>query len=169
MGFFDFFNNDSNIEVQKYSTLFTELSAKFPEVSEDELLMMSCIAGLFARVAYIDFDLDDKEMIKIQKLIGDWKFSHSINAKVVAQLAVENIKEMAGLENHLFVNPLKESLSKDERFDIVKALFLVAAADGSVDSVESEEIRRINKGLELSQQHFIAARAEVVTYLKTLN
>lgn len=168
MAFLDFFKNEPENSVQKYNTLFKELSTKFPTIEEDELLMMSCVAGLFARVAYVDFDLDPKEMDQMQSLIKDWHFSSSVDSKIVAQLAVENIKEMAGLENHLFIRPLKERFSKDERFSLLKALFLVAAADGSVESVEAEEIRRINKGLELSQQHFIAARAEVIQYLKTL-
>ena len=104
---------------------------------------------------------------KIEKLLDKWKLK-GIEPKSVSDIATNHIKEMAGLENHLYVKPLNELMNKDERFDTVKALFLIAASDGSVESVESEEIRLINKGLELSHQHFVAARAEVKDFLKTL-
>ena len=168
MGFFDFFENESDMDVQRYNSLFLQLTKKFPTIEEDELLIMSCIAGLFARVAYVDFELDQMEMEQMKKLISNWHFSNKIDSEITASLAVENIKEMAGLENHLFIEPLKENTEKDDRFTIVKSLFLIAAADGSVDNIESEEIRRINKGLELSNEHFIAARAEVSEYLRVL-
>ncbi len=86
----------------------------------------------------------------------------------MANIAIVHIQEMAGLDNHLFYGPLKKYMTKEHRFEVLKSLFLVAASDGSVDGVESEEIRGICKGLELSSQHFLAARAEVVDYLKAL-
>lgn len=168
MGFYDFFRTDERrSEVKKYSELFTTLQKEFPSVEEDKLLTASCIAGLFARVAYVDFELDSKELKKMEALIKRWKFE-GIDAETISNIAIKHIKEMAGLENHLYVKPLNSLSDKTERFNIVKALFLIAASDGSVDNVESEEIRLINKGLELSNKHFIAARAEVSEFLKTL-
>lgn len=170
MAFMDFFKTTGagDSGVKSYSKLFDLLKRDFPSVEENDLLKASCIAGLFARVAYIDFDLDTEELKKMQQLIEKWDFT-GVDAKVVSSVAANHIKEMAGLENHLYVKPLNESMDKDERFNIVKALFLIAASDGSVDGVESEEIRLITKGLSLSSQHFVAARAEVVEYLKILN
>lgn len=169
MAFMDFFKSspDNDSGVQKYSSLFNTLKAEFPSVQEDDLLKASCVAGLFARVAYIDFDLDAQEMKKMSSLIEKWSFSGA-DGKVISQLAIGHIKEMSGLDNHLFVKPLNQLMDKEERFNTVKALFLIAASDGSVDSIESEEIRLITKGLELSTQHFVAARAAVVDFLKTL-
>lgn len=168
MGFYDFFRTgERESTVKQYSELFSTLKNEFPSVEEEKLMTASCIAGLFARVAYVDFDLDSKELKKMEALIKTWNF-FGIESETISKIAIEHIREMAGLENHLYVKPLNTLLDKDERFNIVKALFLIAASDGSVDNVESEEIRLINKGLELSVQHFIAARAEVVEYLKTL-
>lgn len=168
MGFYDFFKTDEQrSEVKQYSELFDSLKKEFPTEEEDKLLAASCIAGLFARVAFVDFDLDSAELKKIQSLIKQWKFPN-LDSETVSRIAIDHIKEMAGLENHLYVKPLNKLLDKDERFNTVKALFLIAASDGSVDNVESEEIRLITKGLELSNQHFIVARAEVSQYLKSL-
>ena len=53
--------------------------------------------------------------------------AHQINIIPVVDMAIKNIKEMAGLENHLYVHPLKELLSKEERFAVVRSLFLIAS------------------------------------------
>lgn len=168
MGFFDFFTNDDSQSIKKYNELYEKFSNKYPTIPEKELLLTSSIAGLLARVAYSDFLLHENEQIEIQRVISEWDFHKDLDSKVVASMAIDHIKEMAGLDNHLFYAPLKEYTTKEDRFEVLKSLFLVAASDGSVDGVESEEIKGICKGLELSTQHFLAARANVVEFLKAL-
>lgn len=168
LNFFKIFESNSEEEVRRYSKLFGILQAEYEQLKEEELLVISCIAGLFARVAYVDFKLDKNEVEKMRDLLRRFNLASVVNSEIVIDLAVEHIKEMAGLENHLYVHPLNSYLSKDERFKILQFLFLIAASDGSVEGVETEEIRIIAKGLELSTQHFLAARAEVAQYLKSL-
>lgn len=168
MSIFNFFKSSNEDEINKYSKLHKSLEVEFPELSEKDLILTSCIAGLLARVAYVDFHLDVEEAKKIEDVLGQWGFGFNVNSSNVARIAINHIKEMAGLENHLYVYPLKEHLSHDDRYKVLQSLFLVAASDGSVDGVESEEIRLITKGLELSGQHFLAARAEVAKYLTAL-
>jgi uncharacterized tellurite resistance protein B-like protein len=168
MGFFDFFTNDDSQNIKKYNDLYDKFSKEYPDIAEKELVLTSCIAGLLARVAYIDFSLHENEKTEIQKVISNWNFHSDLDSKVVARIAIEHIKEMAGLDNHLFYAPLKNYMTKEDRFEVLKSLFLVAASDGSVDGVESEEIKGICKGLELSTQHFLVARANVVEFLKAL-
>ena len=168
MSLLNFFKGENKTQVTRYSKLYDRLSSEYKDLSEKELVIASCVAGLLARVAYVDFNLDPNESKEIERVLSQWKFNFSIDSKHVSQMAIKHIKDMAGLENHLYVHPLKEILSKEERYSILQSLFLVAASDGSVESIESEEIRLIAKGLELSNQHFIAARAEVSEFLKSL-
>jgi len=168
MGMFDFFMPVNESEVRKYGKLYDSLKLEYPNLAEDKLVTTSCIAGLMARVAYTDFHLDDKEVEQMAKSLAGWKISDDINQAQVVAMAVEHIKEMAGLENHLYVHPLKTTLTKDERYKVLQSLFLVAASDGSVDNIESVEIKVICQGLELSPQHFLSARAEVVEFINAL-
>lgn len=168
MSIFSFFKNENESDVKKYSALHEKLQKEYPSMEEKELVITSCVAGLLARVAYVDFELDPGEMEQIKETLKNWSISSLVHSDLIAVMAIDHIKEMAGLENHLYVHPLKEHLNSDDRFKLLKALFILAASDGEVASVESEEIRTITKGLELSNQHFLAARAEVATFLKAL-
>ena len=72
MGLLDFFKNEDQAEVKKYSGLYDQLSQEYQQISEKDLVVLSCIAGLMARVAYVDFDLHDNEVKKMKELIKSW-------------------------------------------------------------------------------------------------
>lgn len=166
MIFSKFFQNE--YDGKRYGQLFEIFKKEYSNESDESLLKASCIAGLFARVAYVDFELDENEVIKMRDLLSKWDGLESFNLDLIVKMSTEHIKEMAGLENHLYVHPLKELLSESERFQVLQSLFFIAASDGVVQGEESEEIRLISKGLALSNQHFIAARAQVVEFIAAL-
>lgn len=168
MGFFDFFQAKDEKQIHQYGTLFESLQKEFPAISEENLVLTSCVAGLMARLANTDFHLDPKEIEQMKTNLKDWQIDEQIDQDVVVKMAVDHIQELAGLENHLYVYPLKTRLSKEQRYKVLQSLFLVAASDGTVDNIESEEIKLICHGLELSSQHFIAARAEVIEFINAL-
>lgn len=89
-------------------------------------------------------------------------------AKAVIEIALKSVDDLGGLDNHLYVHPLRSLLSTDEKYALICSLFSLAGADGTVENNESEEIRIIAKGLDLSTQHFLAARATVATKLGAL-
>lgn len=156
-------------EEKNMSSLHKELKEELSHLSEKEQIEVTCIAGLLARVAYVDFHLDPEEIKHINEILSKWtNFEESLIEKI-SDTAIRHIKELSGLENHLYLYPLRDILDRDRRFEIVEACFAIAAADGNVENMESEEIRVICTGLELSHQHFISARAKVVSSIGALN
>ena len=60
MAFWDIFKKQT--EEANQSQLFYELQNELPELSEENLIKVACVAGLLARVAYVDFKLDEGEL-----------------------------------------------------------------------------------------------------------
>lgn len=169
MGFWDLFSNKNDSrEEKKHSSLHYELQAQFPNLEENELVKITCIAGLLARVAYVDFELDPSEEANMKEALGEVTSFTTDQIESIVAISIKHIKELAGLENHKYVYSLKEVLDQNARYEIVEALFYLAAADGVVENVESEEIRLIVKGLDLGDKHFLAARAKVSSKLGAL-
>lgn len=166
--FWDLFSNKKEDTGKQHSSLHYELQQRYPNASEEELIKLTCLAGLFARVAYVDFHLDENEKIHMQKALKEWTRFSDEEIKSIVEISINHIKELAGLENHLYVYRLKEVLDRDTRFSVVESLFAIAASDGVVENVESEEIRIIVKGFDLSDKHFLVARAKVSDKLKAL-
>lgn len=150
------------------SRLHEKLTKKFPHKSEEFHLKAACLSGLMARIAFADLKIEESEKIVITESLVKWMKMSEDEASALAHLCTEEVKELAGVENHLYCLPLRESLSINERYQIVETLFSIAAADGTVENQESEEIRNINTALLLEPKHFTAARATVLEYLASL-
>lgn len=139
-----------------------------PDASEDQLVKVACIAGLFARVAYVDFDISIEEREHIKESLRYWTDLDEQTILAISSIALDKIKELAGLENHIYVHHLKPLIDEKTRFSLIEALFELAASDGVVANVESNEISVITTGFDLSQQHYIAARAKVADKIGAL-
>jgi uncharacterized tellurite resistance protein B-like protein len=151
MGFWDLFSNKNDGSTKnKHSTLHYELQEKFSTLEEPELIKVTCIAGLLARVAYVDFELDPAEEKNMKFALEEMTSFSPGDIDSIVKIAIKHIKELAGLENHKYVYSLKDILDRNARYEVVVALFCLAASDGVVENIESEEIRLIVKGLDLA-------------------
>lgn len=166
MAFFDFFKSP---ETNSFAgRLQQKVASLLPNSDNEEKLLVACVAGLLARVAYIDFKIHESELLKMRGALNEWTDLDSHDIQAIVTLAIEEIKDLAGLENHTYCAPLNELLNPDQRYALLEGLFALAASDGEVESRESEEIRLITQGLRLEHKHFIAARATVLEHLKAL-
>lgn len=169
MKFFDLFkskngkNNENN-----YGRLYDKLSEVLGENNEGEILKCACVAGLLARVAFVDFKIDPKEKLFINSALKNWTHFSEPQIELISQIAVDQIKDLAGLDNHKYCQYLNDILNNDEKYELVEALFAVAASDELVKVNEIEEIRLINRGLLLEHKHFISAQATVLQKLGSL-
>lgn len=167
MAFWDTFKQEKN-KNSNLSRLHQKISELLPNHSENDLIKVACIAGLLARIAYVDLKIEKGEVETMKTALKEWSNLDELMVEAIVNLSVDEIKDLAGLENHKYCHPLNDILDNDEKFKLLTSLFAVAAGDGSVESMESEEIRVITKGLLLEHKHYIAARATVLEKLKAL-
>ena len=167
MAFWDLFGSDDQKSTQ-HSGLYNKVKEFLPEATESELVLVACVSGLFARVIYIDFEVHKNEVVKMKSVLGHWTKLDAEKIKAIVELSIDEIKDLAGLENHLYAHPLVDIIERDQRYSLLESLFAIAASDGHVDEAESEEIRIIAKGLGLEHKHFISARATVLDYIGAL-
>lgn len=168
MAFWDLFNSDNKKDENYKHGLYQKAKDLFPEENEGDLIKWTCIAGLLARVAYSDLNVDESETTYIKTALNEFSHFDQKQSNKLTDLAIEEIKTLAGQENHRYCYELNELIDADQKFSLLKILFAVAASDGEVESVESEEIRHITKALLLEHKHYVAARATVLDSLKTL-
>lgn len=150
------------------SRLHEKTAAHFPDKDENFQVKAACLSGLMARIAFADLKIEESEKETIVSALAQGMNLSQEEAKTLTDLCLEEVKDLAGVENHLYCLPLRESLSEQERYQILVTLFKVAAADGNVENLEGEEIRNISKGLLLEHKHFISARSTVLEYLGSL-
>ncbi len=170
MSLLNFFNSvvKKNQPEAQGSSLQKIILNQFPGVVESELTLLASIAGLMARVAYVDMVFTKEEREQMARQLAQ-KFPHyAVQSTGIVALAVNNMKELAGIENHLYSDEINKKMSVEDRYQLLCILFQVAASDGVADNYESEEIRIICKALLLTPNDYISARATVRKQLGAL-
>lgn len=155
-----FWQKFSNSKDDKRSSLEKILQKEFPDFSEEKLSKLASISGLLAVVAFADLVIEKSEVLAMKNTLKQWSTLDASECEAISKMAEEHAKELIDLENHLYANSLNELLSRDEKYYLVESLFEVAASDGAISNVESEQIRSITKGLRLEANLFLAARAK---------
>jgi uncharacterized tellurite resistance protein B-like protein len=159
----------SSSETQKIAgRLQAKVEEILPNAEEKDIVVATCIAGLLVRVAYADLKISESEQDKITESLEKWTGFDKNLVSAIAQIAKVEMEDLSGVENHLYCDPLNNFLSDRDRSELLKCLFAVAASDGDVEAIETEEIRQITRGLNLEHQHFVAAKFTVAEKLKAL-
>jgi len=130
------------------------------KIPEDELRTLSLVGGLMARVAYVDREVTETEFNGMVKAIGDiWEVSAQL-ATFVAEVAVSAVDET--YDTFRMMRELTESTSERERRKFLDVLFAVANADGQISYDETEEIRKMSRGINLTHKDFIDSKLRIL-------
>ncbi|WED28032.1 TerB family tellurite resistance protein [Vibrio sp. DW001] len=117
------------------------------------------IASLLCEVAAADSQVaDDEEKAKLVLLMHLLDIDEQ-KAKSLIEQAKESIKQAVSLYD--FTTQLRE-LEQSARFDLVKAMWEVANADGYIDPQEDAVIRKVAELLYVDHSEFIRAKLSVI-------
>lgn len=159
------FSSASEEDKKVIGTIFDKISTIATEISDDELRKIAAFSGLLGRVAFSDLDISPEEIGKIDKILKRTSSLGENEINAVLQIVKEETARLVGLEDHIYTNEINELVSREQKFEMMVALFLVAAADKTITPVEEEELRKISKALHFSQNEFIEIRAKFKKYL----
>ena len=121
-----------------------------------ELRKLGLAGALMGRVAYADFDVDDRELTMMgQVLQKDWSL-HEEHATVVVDFAADAAGET--LDYFRVAREFFEATSYQERVDLLDVLFDIARAHEGISPQETAEIEQIAIALKIDEEDFIAAR-----------
>jgi uncharacterized tellurite resistance protein B-like protein len=128
-------------------------------LDEADLRKYSLAGGLMAKVAQTDRTVTDEEFEAMAAaLVEKWGVARE-TAVFITEVAAAEIT--ATQDVFRMFREFTTATTEEERIRFVEALFAVAAADGEVSFDETEEIRTISRGLNLSHQQFIAAKLKI--------
>ena len=113
------------------------------------------IACLLAEVAGADHDINQQEHDAKLELLKKLLNVSDSDAQALITQADEQIKQSASL--YEFTTQLRE-LSQEARFDLIKAMWEVAHADGEIDPLEDAVIRKAAELLYVDHGEFIRAK-----------
>ncbi|MBX3060238.1 MAG: TerB family tellurite resistance protein [Anaerolineae bacterium] len=152
---------DDFVKNKVYYELRQQLAqqGKTLDVPDAELRRMGLAGGLAARVAHVDETPSEAEINRMAELIGRYWGLDGEMARFVAQTAVSAVDY--AYDYYRMTRQFGEATTYEERVRFLDVLFQIALADGFVSYEETEEIRTIAHGINLSNQEFINAKIKV--------
>ena len=140
---------------ERLKTLLQQCSANPKDIAAEQAAPMSA-AMLLLEVAWADQTISDAELEAtrnaIQALFG---LTHEQVETLVQQARTEH---EAAISMYPFTRAVNETLTSDEKRQLIVLLWRLAGADANVDVHEEHTIRRIADLLYVSHEDFIEAK-----------
>ncbi len=139
----------------KIKALFAEES-KEPEKKEHTIAL--AVTALMIEIMQADDEIDANERHTIFTAI-EKRFDLS-HAEVETLIEDATDAQNKAMDLHQFTSLIIDHFSTEERIDILKELWMVAMADGKVDSYEEHMIRKLAKLIGVYHGEFIQAKID---------
>lgn len=134
-----------------FDTQLAEESGQFSE----EQRRLAC-AALLIEVAVIDQNFDDSEFNTLQTILSS-QFGISDQAcRDLTELAQSERDDASSM--YQFTRLVNDQCSQEEKFELLKGMWLIAYADGELDKYEEYIIRKISELIYVSHSDFIRAK-----------
>ena len=129
-------------------------------ISDEDLRRLSLVGGLMAKIAQLDRQVTETEFERMINIIQtNWNLGLE-EATFVTEVAISSID--VTYDTFRMMREIATGASIEERQRVLLTLFAVANSDGDMSFEETEEIRVIARGLELSHKDFIDAKLNVL-------
>ena len=134
-----------------------KLFSREEEVADDAALDPAlAAAALMFEVVWADHEISQSELVTAKTLL---KQMFSVEEDAVMSIvadAEERLRESVGVRG--YTSFLNESMSEEEKFSVVTALWQIALAEDGIDVMEEHSIRKASDLLYLSHSRFIEAK-----------
>ena len=134
-----------------------KLFSREEEVADDAVLDPAlAAAALMFEVVWADHEISQSELVTAKTLLKQiFSVEEDAVMSIVAD-AEERLRESVGV--HGYTSFLNESMSEEEKFSVVTALWQIALAEDGIDVMEEHSIRKTSDLLHLSHSRFIEAK-----------
>jgi uncharacterized tellurite resistance protein B-like protein len=125
-------------------------------IDQEEARTLSLAGALMAYIIHIDECVRPEERGTLERILREvWGIGEAA-ATMMAEVALSEVAR--GMDVFQLTSAFADRVPVEERTRLIDALFAVAAADGTLSGAETSEISRINQGIRLTHDQFVAAR-----------
>jgi len=134
--------------------------AELDKLEPERARYLAAFAYVLSRVAGADFHISEVETAKMVELVHRLGQLTEAQALLVVEIAKSQQRLFGGTENFLVTREFREIASEQQRFDLLRCLFAVAAADSTISSEEEAQLWQVAGELGFSRVEFTQIRGE---------
>jgi uncharacterized tellurite resistance protein B-like protein len=129
---------------------------------------IAAFAYVLSRVARADQTISPEEVRAMEQLVMQKGQLSEEQAIIVVQMAKTQSILFGGIEDFVVTREFNAIASSEEKRALLHCLYAVAAASGSISSMEDNEIRQIASELKIHHSEMIAIRLQFKEFLEIL-
>ena len=143
-----------------------EIEQALSSLGPEKARYMACFAYILTRPARADHQVTDAEGALMMGIIVERAGVTEEQAATIVRVAREAARRSGGTEDYLITREFERLASRDEKLELLDALFSVSAADASILTVEDNEVRRVASELKLEHPDYIEVRRKHLQHLE---
>lgn len=134
------------------------VARSMPKADAHEAAVVGALAGLMATVAHADRKYTEAEREAVSSAFAKIGSLASEALGAIEELFAERLTDLAHEPLQTYTRVLYEGMTREARLEVLEALMDLAAADELLDMHETNLLRRIARGLGLSDQEYVASQ-----------
>jgi tellurite resistance protein len=134
--------------------------ARLERMPVEQARLVASAAYTLARAAQADLDISDEETAVIEAELQAHDALDEPTAVLVTEMAKLQARTVGGTEDYIVTREFTELASDEQRIDVMRACFAVAAASGSISAEETAVLNAIAKELLFDPETLNQIRAE---------
>jgi len=134
--------------------------SKLEAMPPERARLIASAAYTLARAANADLDISDVETAAMEAALQTDDILDEATAVLVTEMAKLQAKTMGGTEDYVVVREFRKLATDAQRLQVLRACFVISAANGTISSEESAEVNQIARELDIEPADVNAIRAE---------
>jgi uncharacterized tellurite resistance protein B-like protein len=141
--------------------------AELDKLNPDQARYLAAFAYVLSRVAGADYQISEIETAKMVELVHRLGRLTEAQSVLAVEIAKSQQRLFGGTENFLVTREFREIASDQQRLDLLRCLFAVAAADAAISAEEEAQLWQIATELGYSREEFSKVRS-IYTAMRTV-
>ncbi|HEY7523209.1 MAG TPA: TerB family tellurite resistance protein [Candidatus Limnocylindrales bacterium] len=117
-------------------------------------------AYILSRAAHADLDISEAETRTIERYVVEHGGLDEAQAVIVVEMAKLQARHQGATEDYLVTREFRNHATPEQRLDLLRSCFAIAAADQSIGGEESAAINQIASELDIDREDLRRLRAE---------
>jgi uncharacterized tellurite resistance protein B-like protein len=144
------------------------ISASLERLEPDRAKYLAAFAYVLARVANADLDIDASETAEMERLLSVISDLSEAEIALAVEIAKSQSRLLGGTENYVVTREFRKISTQEQRGQLLQCLYAVAAADGTISTVESSEMVAIAEELGFTRAEANGLRSQYRDKLSVL-
>jgi len=136
------------------------IASRLESLDPEKARFLAAFAYVLARVANADLEIDEDETREMERSLRAIAGLSEGEATLAVEIAKSQTRILGGTENYRVTREFRNASTREQRAELLRCLYAVAAADGTISPDESAEILCIAEELGFTRPEAISVRAE---------